>query len=65
MMTIRILDTVYRGVEFGTHRDEQGDWHWTYYPKIGAGVAKRGKAKRTRETAVAACKVAIDEWLGP
>jgi hypothetical protein len=62
----RIGDTIYRGIEFGVHRGkQQNEWHWTYYPKMGTGVATRGKVKGTQEATVAACKAAIDEWLGP
>jgi hypothetical protein len=62
----RIGDTLpYRGIEYGVHDEGQGVWHWAYYPKIGAGVVKRGQMQGTRETAIAACKAAIDEWLGP
>ena len=31
----------------------------------GTGVADRGRVKGTRETAIAACKAAIDKWLEP
>jgi hypothetical protein len=62
----RIGDTQpYRGIEFGVHDEGQGIWRWAYYPKIGEGIAKRGQVKGTRETAIAACKGAIDEWLSP
>jgi hypothetical protein len=62
----RIGDTLpYRGIEYGVHDEGQDAWHWAYYPKIGTGVVKRGQVQGTRETAIAACKAAIDEWLGP
>jgi hypothetical protein len=64
-MIQRLGDSLYRGVEFGIHHDDDGDWEWTYYPKIGLGIRTRGKVKGTREVAIAACKLAIDEWLGP
>jgi hypothetical protein len=60
----RIGDTPYRGIEFGVQDEGQGVWSWTYYPKIGEGIAKT-QVNGTRETAIAACKAAIDEWLGP
>jgi len=61
-----IGDTIYRGINFGTHPGKQGDWHWTYYPKVNTGIAaQKGTVKGTQEAAVAACKAAIDEWLGP
>ena len=55
----------YRGIEFGVHRAGQNDWRWAYYPTAGTVVAERGKVKGTRQTAVEACKAAIDKWLGP
>jgi hypothetical protein len=65
-MTRRLSDVHgYRGVEYGIHDEGQGLWQWAYYPKIGEGVATRGQVKGDRETATAACKAAIDEWLGP
>jgi hypothetical protein len=65
-MTRRLSDVHgYRGVEYGIHDEGQGIWHWAYYPKIGEGLAARGRVKGNRETAIAACKAAIDEWLGP
>jgi hypothetical protein len=64
-MIKRLGDSLYRGVEFGIHHDDDGDWEWTYYPTIGLGIRTRGKVKGTREAAIAACKLAIDEWLGP
>jgi len=54
----------YRGIEFGVQDEGQGVWRWTYYPKIGAGIAKTTQVNGTRETAIAACKAAIDDWLG-
>ena len=65
-MTRQLADvTGYRGIEFDVHDEGQGVWQWAYYPKVGGGVAKRGQVKGNRETAIAACKAAIDEWLGP
>jgi hypothetical protein len=62
----RIGDTLpYRGIEFGVQDEGQGVWSWTCYPEIGAGITKLGQLKGTRETAIVACKAAIDEWLGP
>ena len=62
----RIGDTQpHRGIEFGIHDEGNGIWFWAYYPKIGEGVAMRGQVTGNRETAIAACKAAIDEWLGP
>jgi hypothetical protein len=55
----------YRGVEYGVHDEGNGEWQWAYYPKAGTGPAERGKANGTRETAMTACKAAIDRWLGP
>jgi hypothetical protein len=60
---VRIGDLPYRGIEYGVHCDEQGVWHWAYYPKIGEGVREGGKLQGTREMAIAACKAAIDKWL--
>jgi hypothetical protein len=62
----RIGDTLpYRGIEFGVHDEGQDYWTWTYYPKIGVGVVKRGRMRGSRQDAIHACKAAIDEWLGP
>jgi hypothetical protein len=62
----RIGDTCLNwGIEFDVHDEGQGVWSWTYYPMIGAGITKLGQLKGTRETAIAACKAAIDDWLGP
>ena len=36
-----------------------------YYPKMGVGLATSGAIIGTREMAIAACKAAIDKWLGP
>jgi hypothetical protein len=61
----RIGDTLpYRDIEFGVQDEGQGVWSWTYYPKIGTGIAKTTQVKGTRETVIAACKAAIDDWLG-
>jgi hypothetical protein len=54
----------YRGVEYGVFERSPGDWQWTYYPKVGTGMKTQGSAKGDREAAVAACKAAIDAWLG-
>ena len=59
----RIGDHPYRGIEYGIHRDNQGEWHWTYYPKMGHGVRETGKVEGTREMAISACKAEIDNWL--
>jgi hypothetical protein len=62
----RLNDSIHRNVEFGLFLDEErGEWKWTYYPKIGQGVRTQGTLKGTREDAAQACKLAIDEWLGP
>ena len=62
----RIGDTQpHRGIEFGIYDEGNGIWFWAYYPKIGEGVAMRGQVTGNRETAITACKAAIDEWLGP
>jgi hypothetical protein len=62
----RIGDTIpHRDIEFGVHDNGYGTWQWAYYPKIGEGFATRGKVNGNRANAIAACKVAIDEWLGP
>jgi hypothetical protein len=55
----------YRGIEYSINEEKAGEWEWKYYPKVGEGVATGGRVKGTRETAVAACKAAIDQWLGP
>src|SRR5258708_7625662 len=34
----RIGDSLHRGIEYGIYRDENGDWHWAYYPKIEQGT---------------------------
>jgi hypothetical protein len=61
----RIGDTLpYRGIEFGIDPAGEGTWLWHYHPKIGQGIAQRAVIKGTREEAIAACKAAIDEWLG-
>jgi hypothetical protein len=62
----RIGDTIpHRGIEFGVYDEGNGICDWAYYPKIGQGVAERGQVKGNREAAIATCKAAIDEWLGP
>jgi hypothetical protein len=62
----RIGDTQpHREIAFGVFDEGNGVWDWAYYPKIREGVATRGQVKGNRETAIAACKAAIDEWLGP
>jgi len=65
-MAQRLGDTLpYRGVEFGVFDKGRGHWRWTYYPKMGLGLAKSGTIDGTREMAIAACRAAIDTWLGP
>jgi hypothetical protein len=61
----RLEGLPHRRIEYGVYRDDQGVWHWAYYPKIGQGIVERGQIKGTREMAVRACKVAIDKWLEP
>jgi hypothetical protein len=62
----RIGDTLpYRDIEFGIDSEGPGEWLWHYHPKIGQGIAQRGRIKGTREQAIAECKAAIDRWLGP
>jgi hypothetical protein len=55
----------YRGIEYGVLEAKPGEWEWSYHPKLERGPAKRGQVRGTRETAIAACEAAIDEWLGP
>jgi hypothetical protein len=55
----------YRNVEHAVYERSPGDWEWTYYPKVGEGVKTQGFVKGNRDDAVAACKAAIDAWLGP
>jgi hypothetical protein len=55
----------YRGVEYSVFETAPGEWKWKYYPKLERGDAKGGIAKGGRDTAIAAVKAAIDEWLGP
>jgi uncharacterized cupin superfamily protein len=55
----------YRGIEYGVFEATPGEWEWSYHPKVEQGDAKRGTITGTRETAIATCKAAIDEWLGP
>lgn len=55
----------YRGIEYGVHEGENGVWRWNYYPKVERGSKGSGTIKGTREEAIAACKAAIDQWLGP
>jgi hypothetical protein len=55
----------YRGIEFEIEEAGGGIWQWAYYPKIGSGGVARGQVRATRETAIAVCKAAIDNWLGP
>jgi len=63
---MRIGDTQpYRGIEFGVFETQPGEWNWSYYPKMENGNKKTGQTKGARENAIAACKAAIDEWLGP
>ena len=66
-MAQQLGDTLpYRGVEFGLYDEGRGRrWRWTYYPKMGLGLATSGATIGTREMAIAACKAAIDKWLGP
>lgn len=54
----------YRDVEYGVHQRGPDDWVWTYYPKVGIGLKTQGSATGNRDDAVAACKAAIDAWLG-
>jgi hypothetical protein len=62
----RIGDTIpHRNVEFGVQDNEDGTYQWTYYPNNREGVATRGRICGNRAEAIAACKRAIDEWLGP
>ena len=65
MNVTRIGDLAHRGVEYGVHDEGNGVRLWAYYPKMGTGVAERGRVEGTREDVIAACKAAIDEWLGP
>ena len=55
----------HRGVEYSVHEVSPGEWQWTYYPKVGTGVKTHGTVKGDHAAAVAACKAAIDAWLGP
>jgi hypothetical protein len=55
----------YRGIRYDVRKQESDEWGWTYYPRLGEGYFTAGRVKGTRETAVAACKAAIDERLGP
>jgi hypothetical protein len=65
-MTRPIADIYgYRGIEYGVFETAPGEWDWTYYPKIEKGTRGRGHVKGNREAAIAACKAAIDAWLGP
>jgi hypothetical protein len=57
-------DHGYRGIEYGVFENNPGDWLWAYYPKVGCGVKTQGSVKGDLRTAVAACKAAIDAWLG-
>jgi hypothetical protein len=55
----------YRGIEYSVWQTSPGEWDWGYYPKVERGVAKRGRAQGDDKAALAAVKVAIDEFLGP
>ena len=55
----------YRGVEYDVFERSPDDWEWTYYPKPEIGPKAQGSSKGNRDAAVAACKAAIDAWLGP
>jgi hypothetical protein len=55
----------YRGFEIRVDPEGTGEWLWHYHPKIGQGIARRGRFKGTRELAIATCQAAIDAWLGP
>ena len=55
----------HRGIEFAVFEIKPGEWKWSYHPKKERGDEARGLVKGTRETAIAACKAAIDVWLGP
>ena len=46
-------------------RTEAESWQWSYYPKVEHGPKGSGTIRGTREEAIAACKAAIDQWLGP
>jgi hypothetical protein len=62
----KIGETIrHRNVEFCVHDNEDGAYQWAYFPKIGEGVVTRGQITGNRAEAIAACKRAIDEWLGP
>jgi hypothetical protein len=58
-------DRGYRGIEYGVFQRDPDDWQWAFYPKVRCGVKTQGSAKGNQSTAVAACKAAIDAWLGP
>jgi hypothetical protein len=55
----------YRGIEYGVHEEESGVWQWNYYPKVEHGPKGSGTIRGTQEEAIAACRAAIDQWLGP
>jgi hypothetical protein len=55
----------HRSVEFGVNDNGDGTWQWAYYPGSNEGAARRGQVTGNRAIAIAACKSAIDEWLGP
>jgi hypothetical protein len=59
-MAQRLGDTLpYRGVEFGLFDKGRGQWRWTYYPKMGLGLAKSGTIDGTRKMAIAAVLVSL------
>ena len=57
-------DHGYRGIEYGVFQRDLGDWQWAFYPKVPCGVKTQGSVRGNQSTAVAACKAAIDAWLG-
>jgi hypothetical protein len=55
----------YRGIEYDVDEEASEIWQWNYYSKVDHGPKGTGTIKGTREEAIAACKAAIDQWLGP
>ncbi len=55
---------VHRTIGYGISRLKEGAWVWTYYPKIEDGRKTSGEVTGTWEDACAACRAAIDKWLG-
>ena len=60
---MRSASKAYRRLEYWINPLDVGRWEWIAYPEKAKGVRLAGCVDGTREKAVAACKVALDDWL--